>query len=345
MTNKQQNAEVPGLSGATSPEVAERVEEVAAVAVKKDFNWIEKEDLLREEGAIYGLANCGLVEKQTVIQQYYQQQIDGFKVEEESISTLILNDQTSIKKSEQALLDMEEEKQQLPVKYELRSHHFYRTLFGLLAYVAILAFAFAGTYQWVAPRWEQYPVLVTLGVFLFGSLSLLENLSMVYQQDQIVHEKVGRENWKIYVEEYVIPLVCAIFVFTCGAEYQPLALNFTFSAFVLLVFLFVGKGLLMSMLIIPGQYKILGFNRDQKRKMKEAEVDLEEKKQEEINKIKQLEQQTTKNYISLKNVRQVIAKIEQIAAAKASYFASEFELAKQANEGGAFIRYLQKYKA
>ena len=326
-----------------APEIKEDEPSLPLVAVKKAFDWIEKEDLLREEGAVYGLAGCGLAEKQMVIKQYYQQQIDGLKVEEEAINSLIVTAQTSINKTQQVLLDIEE-RHQLSLQYELKDHHFYRTLFGLLVYGAILAFAFAGTYQWVAPRWERYPELVTLAVFLFGSLSLLENLSMVYQEDQLVHEKVKRENWKIYVEEYVIPVVCAVFVFTCGTAHQPLALNIAFSIFLFAVFLFVGKGLLMSILIIARQRKSVVYNRNQKRKLLEATVALEERTEEEVERLKHLEGLLAERHVALKKVRQVIAKIEQTAAAKSSYFASEFELARQVNKGGAFIRYLQNTK-
>ena len=76
----------------------------------------------------------------------------------------------------------------------------------------------------------------------------------------------------------------------------------------------------------------------------EATVALEERTEEEVERLKHLEGLLAERHVALKKVRQVIAKIEQTAAAKSSYFASEFELARQVNKGGAFIRYLQNTK-
>lgn len=343
MTEYQHNNENSDLPN-QSPEKITTTLQPTIIAVKESFGWIEKEELLREEGTIYGLADCGLSEKQTVIEQYYLQQIDEWQIEEETLTATLSNDQHKIEKSHILISGLEEEIHQLSAKYERQDHHFYRTLFGLVVYIFILAFAFVGTFEWVAPQWTYYPILVTLGIFLFGSLSLLGNLSMVYREDQIVHRQEKREQWKSYVEEYVIPLVCAIFIFICGMEHQSIGLNFIFSLFTFLVFIFVGKGLLMSMLIIAEQYKIVRYNRTQKHKMRSKQEALYGQKEEERQRINKLEDQIQDNRAKLKSVQQAITKTRQTAATKIAYFTSEYELARQANKEGAFIRYLQNHQ-
>ena len=219
------------------------------------IEWIENEDLLREEGAVYGLAGRGLEDKQHVIRQYYKRLVVA-----QEIKLARTNEQINASRRQQEDLTDElntisQEYEALVIAHQGSQHKFYRLVLGLVVYGSILAFTFWGVYQWVAPVWTSFPLLITIGIFLFGSLSLLGNWSMVYHGEEQVNKNLTRERWKTYLEEYLIPFITAVFVAIAGLKTQAIGINLAFSLGVFLVFVFTGKGLFMTILGLGEQNK------------------------------------------------------------------------------------------
>lgn len=303
------------------------------------FEWIENEDLLREEGAVYGLAGKGLEDKQQVIQNYYQRFIAAQEIELARINDRINTSRGWQEDIADELNAIQQEYEELVIAHQGSQHKFYRLMLGLVVYGIILAFTFWGVYQWVAPVWIDFPLLITIGIFLFGSLSLLGNWSMVYHGDEQVAKGLTRERWKTYIEEYAIPLITAVFVAVAGAKTQHIGINLSFSLVVFLVFVFTGKGLFMTVLGLGEQNKIRMINWRKAKRRKARLQELKVLRQEKEQLKKDVTQQLETLRIELTACQQRISDIQHICNAKVAYFTSEYELAKAASIDAAWKHY------
>ena len=300
------------------------------------FEWLNDEHALREEGAYYGLVEGDTQEKENAIRQYFQIFIQslqkGIEIDENSLSNLT----TDVAQLEDLKIKKQAEKENWQVPMDFQQHLFYRYLIGITAYALILLFNFGLIYETLALS-TKYPLWLSLGVYLFCMLSQIRRVSNVYSSDSHVVPAVlaSEERWKVYAEEYGIPLVGALFVVLYGQPGTTLQ-AFMIFMLVLTLFIYAGKGFWQSWFHVQEEYKILQNNRIAKRnrQLKLSEVDSEilaingkiEKSQEE------------KRTLSAK-IRELhvqLARAEAHMVATISYFKSEFDLARSSKRLGIY---------
>lgn len=307
------------------------VAEEAKSSPGSNYGWILDENLLRDEGVIYGLSDSSHVEKTETIRRFYQEKISALRVEE---GILQERREELLRKMEEVnacIAALHEAVRGLSTKTLHVPNAFYRYLALLMAYSAMVIFTFGAIYEWVGQSW-RYPVLVSLGVYIFGGFSLYYQTSVVYEPDGQVLAESGREKWKTYLEEFAVPLVAALFIVLWGDPVPSLPKTISFGLLIYFLFLFSGKGLLKSFYRLLQEVHLLRENVMSERFRKRL---LEEKTSE-----------TTRTEAALGNLRVAVEVLEkdlayiqikakrheEEAETRVAYFLSEFALAKAAKD-------------
>lgn len=222
------------------------------------FAWIIDENLLRDEGVIYGISDSEPQEKIETIRFYFEERISEKRVALELAEEEIDRARQALEEGREALLKLRQQLKTLTTEYQVKEHAFYRTAAGLAIYGAIVGFNFWLVYDHLAPHW-QHPWLVTAGVYFFGSLSLFNKDSFVYSGE--LKPTPGSYPWRLWAEEFVIPLAATLFIL-CWSDSGLgwLRLSATFLV-IYLLFVFAGKALLGQLLKVPAEFRILQQNR------------------------------------------------------------------------------------
>lgn len=300
------------------------------------FEWLNNEHALREEGAYYGLVEGDTKEKENSIREYFQIFIQslkkGIEIDETTLSSLTADSA----KIEEKRLQLIAEREQWFTFSDHQQHSFYRYLAGILAYSFMLIFNFGLIFDTLSTSTNN-PLWLALGLYLFAMLSQIRRVSNIYSADQQVVPELLRpeERWKIYAEEYGIPIVGALFVVLFGEPGTTVQAVMIF-ILVLTLFIFAGKGFWQSWFQLQEEYKILRSNRlankNRKQKLKQVEADLilinseAEKNSEERQSIK----------AKIRDLYLQLARAEAHMVATISYFKSEFDLARSSKRLGIF---------
>lgn len=297
---------------------------------KYAFAWILDENLLRDEGIIYGLSGSDFSDRLATIDLYFQEKIVSLETE------ILLRRQTKtdlvniIKATEEVIASQTNEKEKLYTNPVEQPHQFYPTIFRFFCFALIIACSGIGVYQWLEPYW-QHPLLVTIGVYVFGVLSLYHQDSILYKSKKEVSES-GRELWKILLEEFAIPLIATLFIIIWGIGDTPIWKAIIFGLLIFSVFLFSGKALLGSMSQAHQQFLLLRSNwlsnKHKKRVIKSIRQELAEMNVSIVKdkeNIQALEKEIAAIHIDLEA-------LQQERELKKSYFLSEYHLAASYTE-------------
>lgn len=300
------------------------------------FDWLKNEHSLRDEGAYYGLVEGNTVEKESAIRQYFEVSIQALRVgiEIDLATTKALKEE--IAQLEDHIVAVEQKRTALLTPDDHVNHFFFRYVLGLSVYALMLLFNFGLIYETLSLS-SQYPLWISLGVYLFGMLSLIRRMAIVYSnEDQVVSDKWSAgQRWKIYFEEVGIPLVAALFVVFYGNTPSATHASLVF-ILVFALFLYAGKGFWQSWLHIQEEYGIWQNHRAAKR----IRLDKVSELNEELQRLKTLLEQKKQAIADLQaNIRtqQVhMAKTEARKVATVHYFKSEYDLARSTKRMGVF---------
>lgn len=316
-------------NGIPAPEVLEGVPEYA-------FDWLRDEHALRDEGAFYGLVEGDIKEKENAIRQYFEMFIKSLKKGIELDQSTCNELKLEITGLKDFRTNRQREYQESEVMPNVQPHYFLRHLMGITAYIAMLLFNFWLIYERLSTT-TKYPLWVSLGVYLFGILSLVRRAAIVYSDErEVLPDSFSLSNrWKVYAEEYGIPGVSALFVVVQG---QTPSVQHGLMIFVLILalFLYAGKGFWQSWLHIQEQYMILKNNRNTKRfrLTRLNALDSEMQKTDIM-----IEKKLTDIMILNGRIRELNVKLARTEAhmiATISYFKSEFDLARATKRMGIF---------
>lgn len=303
----------------------------AAGAADDPYEWIRNERLLREEGAVYGLVGEGLEEKSTVIERYYEREIAAQEVRRSEAERELESLSAERRENDVAIHTLEKEVGGRPTAPPQQEHQLVRTGFGLLAYSVMAGGAFYATYVWLLPVWGGRTLLISLGAFLFGSLSLFSHFPLLLHHDTTLQAAQRRERWKILLEEVGVPLAAAGFIIAWGSTATAtLGQTLALFAFLLFVFLFAGKGLLASISAVGRQWPVWQANRAARRRFRLEGQQMQHRLTELRNAASLLETKQRQQQQALALVRRQIAELQQEREAKKAYFASEYVLAGRA---------------
>jgi hypothetical protein len=300
------------------------------------FEWLNDEHALREEGAYYGLVEGDTQEKENAIRQYFQifiqSLLKGIEIDENSLTNLA----TDVAQLEDLKIKKQAEKESWQVPMDFQQHLFYRYLIGITAYALILLFNFGLIYETLALS-TKYPLWLSLGVYLFCMLSQIRRVSNVYSSDSHVVPAVlaSEERWKVYAEEYGIPLVGALFVVLFGQPGTALQGSMIF-LLVLTLFIYAGKGFWQSWFHVQEEFKILQNNRTAKRNKQLKLTELDAEILVLNGKIERSQEEKRTLGAKIRELHVQLARAEAHMVATISYFKSEFDLARSSKRLGIY---------
>lgn len=294
---------------------------------KENYEWIIDEDLLRDEGILYGLSDSDTEEKTDTIRKYYQERISIIEtnislLDEELDATAI-----TLENQRKQITELEKEIETLSTQLPLEPHKFYAILFSFLAYSIMVAFTFWTIYEWLSPHWE-YPLLVTVGAYVFGTLNLYHRFFSQLIATEEQQKDLKKRKWLAALEEFGIPFVTTLFIISWGYQEIPVMKVISFALLIYFLLLFAGNGLFGFFIKLPAEFRLIKKNwskqRFQKKKIRNKKTTLKETNQElgEVAaKVSQIENQKRQFKIEAR-------KLEEECETKIAYFLSEFRLAR-----------------
>jgi hypothetical protein len=282
--------------------------------------WLKQEDLLRDEGVLFGLSGSEPTEKIKIIESTYEQVLASPNQKKmhlhEKIGELNLILEQKNKKLEDNQLKISQ-----TLSLSTEPHGLLRVSIGLaLAIFMCFAnyFLIKDGIQYAYPKDANW---IAWGVFLSGMFSLYAYTALIHTNEPVT--------WRRALEEWGMPLAASLFllaqIWPHFTWYKAMA-YFTFTLF---LFLLTGKLLLSTISKWKWEWDKFknnwSLNRNKKLAHKEwpSTSDALEKEMEEIR---------IQKWNIVQTLNEVEAQIQRITAEKESaihLFLSEYQLAKQ----------------
>src|SRR6185437_13853798 len=112
-------------------------------------------------------------------------------------------------------------------------------------YAGICFFNFYLITYWLSPFIQS--LFICLGLYTFGLFSVFVGRSILYNPAEAITNdtpnSAPRERWKIYFEEFAVPLVVALFIAILPVNFHPINVTTIAAVLFFLLFLLSGKGL------------------------------------------------------------------------------------------------------
>ena len=292
--------------------------------------WIEDENMLRDEGVLFGLAGSNYEDKVKTIQTFFQQKIAVLEAGIDSLFREIENSRMEIKSSQGLLLECKDLIEDLSTRPEYKEHQFYRSLARFVAFSVIVLFNYYVIYEWLGQSWE-YSIPVSLGIYFLGNFSLFLPQSILYTSDKEAFQK-EREKWKTLLEEYGIPLAATAFTVTWGNKEANISEIMSFAILLFFLFLFSGKGWLGSIMLLKSDFQTLRLNwlnsRFRLKKIKDSKLEVQKLE----NAIKERENLIINLEKEISQKQEKIQEHTKEMELKVNYFLSELRLASATKE-------------
>lgn len=227
--------------------------------------WLDNEDILRDEGVLFGLSESEATEKVEVIRKYF-----AYLATDSEQALLHQNEQIQElnlfigqKETYKEALETKISEAEAALSPTARESPLGRIVLGLALSVAMCAANFSLIDFTLRPAFGGSP-LIPLGVFLAGMFNLFGRYSLFHQTE-------SRFSPRILLEEVGMPLAAAFFVFVHAWAAQPPLVAFSLFVFVFFIFLFAGK-LLLSTVSLLGKELPLYFTGRRQRKENKANL-------------------------------------------------------------------------
>ena len=237
------------------------------------INWIEDENLLRDEGILFGLSGSGPETKTDIIKSYFEIQNAANKIKLDFFLHQHINIDKLITENENLIVQKINKVEQLLVKQSTQKSFLLRSVFGSVISFFICICNFFIIKYFLSP---QFPGnnLISAGIFLAGSFSLFSKISSLYQLNGF-HGKL------IWLEEIGLPLSASFFVFVWTINHYPVYISLAIFFVIFFLFLFSGKLFLSNLAEIKNEINNYFFEKSFKRNQKE-EVKLLKTEVEEL---------------------------------------------------------------
>lgn len=304
------------------------IKKVPDIRTLKEIDWLSDENLLRDEGAYYGLSGAGPEEKIESIKKCFSELMARFMSVVDSLLQEINQLKNEIQSAEISLDEKYASLEEI-IKLNDYPHKWFRQVTGLLVYFFGIGFTFWLIYDRLDGA-VNYPILISLGCYILGAFSLFHERSILFFKNQIVRDDQGnREPWKIYLEEFGIPFIVSLFVLLVSFDVSKWHVELSIGLLIYILLLFSGKGFLAYIQRVNSETKYYSLSRQKRKNNKrKAQKYQEDIKELEI-KIKQntekIEQKSTELRAAQVNVDYLNAQCD----AKVALFLSEYRFAKE----------------
>ncbi|WP_044173870.1 MFS transporter [Flectobacillus major] len=266
--------EVESVEAVQVPSV--RLVEEPTTILKNQPDWLINEDILRDEGVIFGLSGSNPEEKISIIRNYFTQQTADteklIEYREEKIGEL----NYWINEKEDLVKDAERKIVELKNKEFDEQHHLPRTIIGITLAIGIAVGNYFLIEESLRGHFEQNK-LIALGVFGAGMFNLFGRISFL-------HDDARQSTWRKVLEEIGMPLAAAFFVFAQIYQTQPPLNAWALLVFIFFLFMFSGKLLLGNLTILKDDLSIFQkrnqLEKDKIKKVAEWETEIANHKSE-----------------------------------------------------------------
>jgi len=205
-------------------------------------DWLEDENLLRDEGTIFGLSNARPEEKIAMIRTYFQRQTAPLEHEVEQHNERIGELNLFIDQKENEIAELRHKTAQLEASQPDGDHQLPRTAIGLLFSVAMCIGNYYLIEETLEPVFrESRPIAV--GIFMAGMFSL-------YGRTSAFHDPSTRLNARRVLEEAGLPFAASLFVFIQALQTQSAGRAIGLFIFIFFLFLLAGKLLLGTLTLL-----------------------------------------------------------------------------------------------
>jgi hypothetical protein len=287
-------------------------------------SWLENDDLLRDEGVIFGLSESKSEEKTGIIKNYFAHQTAGLESEVELHGEKIQELNLFIEQRESRINDIKNKASVFENQVIESEHQLLRTIVGLVFSGAMCVGNYFliedtlrplyGTSQWIA-----------VGVFLAGMFNLFGKISLFHDSD-------SQLSWKQLLEEIGMPLAASAFVFVQALQQQPIVRSLALFGFVFFLFLFAGKLLLSNLTLLHNDLRIwnnkTSFDKELKTKTEDWDLDI-------VQFEKEIDEFRIQKWQIVPNLNRAEAELARLNARRdmlVKLFESEFLLARQIRE-------------
>lgn len=217
--------------------------------------WLEDEDLLRDEGVIFGLSDAKPEEKIAAIRTYFVHRCADLERDIERFNEKIGELNLFIEQKENRIGELDHRRHELTTR-QPDDHQLPRTMTGLVLSTVMCVGNYFLIEETLRPAFEQSR-LISVGVFLAGMFNLFSRTSFF-------HESGSPTSRRRLLEEIGLPLAAALFVFAQAVQRQPFMQAIALLVFVFFLFLLSGKLLLGTLTVLRNDLRIYFRNKNLK---------------------------------------------------------------------------------
>ena len=211
-------------------------------------SWLENDDLLRDEGVLFGLSDSKPDEKIAIIKSYFTHQTASLEREVEHYGEKIQEINLFIEQRETRKTELKTKLLTLELVAQIEPHQLLRTIVGLGFSVVMCIGNYFLIENTLQPLYGNSS-WIAVGVFLAGMFNLFGSISLF-------HEANSKVSWKNLLEEVGMPLAVSIFVFVQALQNQSFLRATALFGFVFFLFLFTGKLLLSNLTLLHQDLRV-----------------------------------------------------------------------------------------
>jgi ABC-type multidrug transport system fused ATPase/permease subunit len=294
------------------------------------FDWIEDDNLLRDEGVLFGLSESDTKHKVEAITKYYALKVEGVIAFIENLDDRIGALKEKAELLEGKIVNSLAQIDQLHMPVERKHIYLLAIALRFLFFLAAIILNFWLIHTYLAKATSS-SFVITTGLYILGTLTLFNAKSHLFLSDK-AYEKEDREMWKALLEEYGVPAIVTLFIILLGWTAHPVHLNLGYALIFLTLFLFTGKGFtsMLPLLIEEHAYfrKIKKLKKAEKRKLEQLENELAQD-EAELKTLKEgMERREEEKYQKINEING----LERERDTKIALFLSEYELTVAAKE-------------
>ena len=211
-------------------------------------SWLENDDLLRDEGVLFGLSDSKPDEKIAIIKSYFTHQTASLEREVEHYGEKIQEINLFIEQRETRKTELKAKLLTLESVAQIAPHQLLRTIVGLSFSIVMCIGNYFLIENTLQPLYGNSS-WIAVGVFLAGMFNLFGSMSLF-------HEANSKVSWKNLLEEVGMPLAVSIFVFVQALQNQGFLRAVALFGFVFFLFLFTGKLLLSNLTLLHQDLRV-----------------------------------------------------------------------------------------
>jgi hypothetical protein len=199
------------------------------------FHWINNEGLLRDEGALFGIAGGDIMDKMNAIESFFKTRMAGAHIKKQFLEQKIQEHDLLIginRKQVATIADQLEESRQ--------KNQMLPSLVQFLAVLSVCIFNFFVVRWWLSPSVQSD--LICAGIYLTGLFSFY--ISRAVNNPEAKETEEPERGWKINLRELAVAAGVALFI--CILTFRSYPAAHSLAAFVMLCICFLAGKVLMN---------------------------------------------------------------------------------------------------